>query len=361
MKLTTNLVIMLEIFLNDILRPLVKGIIAESLNELQLKLNSFASEMEMEETRKQGKKEGVVSEGSANSYSDEDNGETVESASTGEAMRGGKSRQEKQIIAEIIMTAGPRKEQDIGLGEDVCGLILKNDVCFFWIADGTSETPVLKDNRLTINFSSRTLAQQLGQSFRKLVLKNSEKISDKVNTKQAVMQDYLKSTLEDVEKEWSKTLKDIQIDSKDFLDKNLSEINSSQKDFSSTFTCGCLTTHGHLQMGCYGDSPFLVKTDNEIRIFKPENHRFFMRLNRDRQEYLFSTSNNHKTEYYEYENVSFLIAGSDGIGQIPDLVKSLIGTGKDKFSFAEIRHKIILFNPRTKDDKTLCILSLESF
>ena len=258
-----------------------------------------------------------------------------------------------------MMTAGPRKERDMGLGEDGCGLILTNDLCLFWIADGTSESTILKDSRLTINFSSRTLAQQLGQSFRKLVLENSERITERVNNKQEVIENYLKSTLEDVKKEWSETLEKIQIDSKGFLDKNFSK--TIIKDFSSTFTCGCLTTGGHLQMGCYGDSPFLVKSGSEIIIVKPENRRFFMRLNRGERAYYFSTSNTHEIQCYKYENVQFFVGGSDGIGQIPNLVKNLIGTGEGKFSFAEIRHKIILFDPKTQDDKTLCILSLESF
>jgi hypothetical protein len=267
-------------------------------------------------------------------------------------------KEEKQIIAEVMMSAGPRKSEDSGLGEDACGLILRSDLCFFWIADGTSESATLEDKSHRVNFSSRILAQGLGENFRKQIL-NSTQLKEKVNAKEDVISNLLKSSLDGVMEKWSELLNQIQSTDKVYLDSNFSEATGDIKDFSSTFLCGVLTTNGHLQVGCYGDSPFLVKSVgvDEPKIIRPENYRFFMRLNRGADNYFFNTSKNLNTESCCFEGISLIVAGSDGIGRLPELVQALAG----KFSFGEIRSNFALYDPNTKDDKVLCILSLESF
>lgn len=265
-------------------------------------------------------------------------------------------KEEKQIIAEVMMSAGPRKSDDSGLGEDACGLILRSDLCFFWIADGTSESAILEDANRKINFSSRILAQELGESFRKQTL-NSTQLKQKLDLKENVIGSLLESSLESVFESWSKKLHQVQSVSREYFDENFSEATGDIKDFSTTFLCGVLTTNGYLQVVCFGDSPFVVNSANEIKVIRPQNYRFFMRLNRENNEYFFSTSKTFNTEIFAFEDISFIVAGSDGVGRIPELVQALAG----KFSFSEIRSKFALYNPNTKDDKTLCILSLEKF
>ena len=156
---------------------------------------------------------------------------------------------------------------------------------------------------------------------------------------------------------WAKTLNQIQSTDKSYLDENFSEATGDIKDFSSTFLCGVLTTSGYLQVACFGDSPLVVNSANEIKVVRPQNYRFFMRLNREANKYFFSTSKTFNIETFYFEDTSFIVAGSDGVGRIPELVQALAGN----FSFGEIRSKFALYNPNTKDDKALCILSLENF
>lgn len=261
-----------------------------------------------------------------------------------------------QIVAEILMSAGPRKDNDTGLGEDASGLILTHEHCFFWISDGTSESAILEDKSRKINFSSRVLAQDLGESFRKQIVGFSE-LRDRLNAKENVIGQLLTESLDGVMVKWSEALDSIQVSHTEVLKDNFDESAGNSNDFSSTFLCGVLTSAGQLQVGCFGDSPFLVQISNETRVVRPNNYRFFMRLINNEGHYYFTTSNSYEIETYAFDDVRLLVAGSDGVGLIPELVKALSG----KFSFSEIRSKFSFYDPRTKDDKVLCILSLDNF
>lgn len=265
-------------------------------------------------------------------------------------------KQEKQIIAEVMMSAGPRKSEDSGLGEDACGFIWRSDLCFFWISDGTSESAILEDKSCKINFSSRTLAQELGEGFRREIL-NMSRVKEKITEKEKIIDKLLIASLDRVRDVWSEQLNRIQRDNKNYLDSVFSEDASKCIDFSSTFLCGVITTGGDLQVGCYGDSPFVVKAGNKTSIIRPENYRFYMRLNRESDIYCFKTSNKHPIESYCFENVSYVVAGSDGIGRLPEFVKAL----DDNFSFGRIRNLLVPYEPNTKDDKAICLLSLENY
>lgn len=260
-----------------------------------------------------------------------------------------------QIIAEMLMSAGPRKSQDIELGEDACGLIMRPRDCFFWIADGTSESAILEDEASRVSFSSRRLAHDLGAAFRTLALETPTLKDSAVQ--QSLTEKLLRGSLEAVMQQWVDNLKQLENDERQFLNEAFNDGSGDSKDFSSTFLCGLLSTNSSLQMAAYGDSPFVVKFNETIKVYRPKNYRFFMRLRREADSYAFSTSRDIRAESFCFENTRFVVAGSDGIGKLPEMIEALSG----KFEFSDIRKHFALYRPRTHDDKSVCIVSLEGF
>lgn len=264
-----------------------------------------------------------------------------------------KEMKEKQITAEIIMSSGPRKtDQDNELGEDAAGVFLTPEAGFFWVADGTSECPIIKDKDKKFNFSSRTLAQELGNSFRKHVINFSERTN---------IQAVLENSFKDVFAEWNQRIQEFlsKPENRDDLEKIWGS-PISVIDFSTTFTCGMLSKTGMLHVALYGDSPLVViakQKSDYIVVCRSDPYHFYMRLHRKDNNYYFSTSTDIKIESKVYNDVSIVIAGSDGIGKLPELIKTQHAT----FPFQEIRDRIHKFIPKTHDDKTLCILSLEHY
>jgi hypothetical protein len=264
-----------------------------------------------------------------------------------------------QIIAEAIMTSGPRKFDDTGLGEDACGLFLSNGYCAFWIADGASESPVLTDRNLDLTFSTRALAQDLCLCLREHILANIDGLGEMLYRKEPIVEQVLRGCLETVLTRWNDRLHRIVCTNLAVLDQAFADPLSNTKDFSSTFLCGFIDTTGHMQIACYGDSPVVVRCrDNVYTVCRPEPYRFFLRLRKQNDAYDdFVSSNQFKIRSEAYDNVSLVIAGSDGVGKLPEFIQAQGGM----FSFAEIRSRLHRFDPRTADDKTLCIISLEKY
>lgn len=262
----------------------------------------------------------------------------------------------RQIIAELLMSAGPRKQNDSGLGEDAGGLLLNGDRCFYWISDGTSETAILENKDLRVDFSSRRLAQELGESFR-LQIVYSDVSKANITLEDKVIGALLIQSMNAVMLKWSSSLDEVLRADKSFLDKAFDSAVTDNMEFSSTFQCGVLTSNGILQVGCFGDSPFLIKKKNRTHLYRPKNFRFFMRLNREDNLYSFTTSNEFAIEEYSFDEITFVAAGSDGVGRLLEFVHSM----GPRFTFTRIRNKFSWFMPNTHDDKTLCILSLENY
>jgi hypothetical protein len=262
------------------------------------------------------------------------------------------------ITAEIMMTSGPRKsDADHELGEDAAGVILTQDSSFFWIADGTSECPSIPIN-LPVHgryaFSSRSLAQEIGLSFRQYVGDLHKDYEDEA------MRTILEKSFFDVRDKWNQILGEFlqrtesQNDLAGYFGKDALNL-----DFSATFICGALSKNGVLSTARCGDSLLLIKqADGKITIPPIEPYRFFMRLNRKADGYDFTTSTDLKImQDSPFPDVTMVVAGSDGIGQLPYFIKQQ----QTRFPFKEIRGHISRFIAKTYDDKICCILSRERY
>jgi len=254
-----------------------------------------------------------------------------------------------QCIAEVMVSAGPRKDKETELGEDVAGVVVSPTYAFFWIADGTSESPYLRDEQSKIYFSSRLLAQELAIRFRERIwVASTEELSNK-----DISKEMLQNCLENVLQSWNKTLENITDESHKYLKKIFEERQGTSIDFSTTFLGGILSRSGTLQVSFYGDSPLFVKQGESSTIIREPNYRFFLRLNKNGDEYIFTTSKEHKIVSHVLENVDVVVAGSDGIGKLPEFIQAQ----SKSFHFREIWNRLHKFSPQTNDDKSICILA----
>lgn len=263
---------------------------------------------------------------------------------------------ERQFIAELLMTAGPRKEKDGELGEDACGLVIRSNACYFWLADGTSESALLEDQKRRIQFSSRRLAQELSSVFRQSTVDHPD-LAERLDNSTPVIAELLRSCLTTVLDRWNVHLAETLKSDQGWLDQAFLPEMAPSRDFSTTFLCGGLTRNGNLQAACYGDSPFTARSEEQFTVFRPLNYRFFVRLLKQGSSYLFVSSKEFEIQTIDLTDVSVVVAGTDGAGNVFELIQSQGST----CPFRELRHRINLFRPNTHDDKSLCIISLEDY
>lgn len=254
-----------------------------------------------------------------------------------------------QFIAEMMMSAGPRKDKETELGEDVAGVVVSPTYAFFWIADGTSEMPYLRDEQSKIHFSSRLLAQELAISFRERIWGAS---TQELNNKD-ICKEMVQNCLDNVLQSWSKTLENVTNESRKYLERIFEERQGTIIDFSTTFLGGILSQSGTLQVSFYGDSPLYVKQGENNTIIRESNYRFFLRLSKNGDEYTFTTSKDHKIVSHVLENVDVVVAGSDGVGKLPEFIQAQ----SKSFPFRKIWNRLHKFSPQTNDDKSVCLLA----
>lgn len=254
-----------------------------------------------------------------------------------------------RFIAEVMVSAGPRKDKETELGEDVAGVVISPSYAFFWIADGTSETPYLRDEQSKVFFSSRLLAQELSIRFRERIwIASLEELNNKEISKEMV-----ENCLDNVLQSWNKTLENINDESRKYLEKTFEERQGTSIDFSTTFLGGFLSQSGTLQVSFYGDSPLYAKQGENSTIIREVNYRFFLRLNKNGDEYTFTTSKEHKIVSHVLENVDVVVVGSDGIGKLPEFIQAQ----SKSFPFRDIWNRLHKFSPQTNDDKSMCLIA----
>lgn len=261
----------------------------------------------------------------------------------------------RTFSAEVHMTAGPRKADDQGLGEDAGGFLLAGKQMGFWVADGTSESAVIGSQ-----FSSRRLAQDLGREFADAFRRTRRQ---NPNFPELVVSGVISAVID----RWSNTLDDLMgtADGRDLLDQAFALdpddlamtgcTHHSHLDFSATFLCGRLSTEGALDYAISGDCKLLAHGRKAARISYPES-RLFLRLRRmDSDSYRFITSDPRDLKVGGVADVTLVAAGSDGIGRLDAMMAAQLG----RLPIGTIRDNLHRFAPGTHDDKTLVVIELE--
>ena len=141
-------------------------------------------------------------------------------------------KDKRHFFSEVMVTAGPRKkfntsplEGDVGLGEDVAGVICFQDSVYFWVLDGTSDAdhidiPHPKETERIVNFfSSRFLAQTIGWQIQNAIQKT---VNSNVSARTI-----LELAIKESRKEWEENLTCLLYTSPSPRDATLSRMPSS--------------------------------------------------------------------------------------------------------------------------------------
>ena len=264
----------------------------------------------------------------------------------------------KYIFGEVMLTAGPRKKfsneenADIDLGEDVSGFAHFGNKSLFWLLDGTSDSPVLKNPETKREyFSSRLLAQSLAYHLQNEFEKYNN-FNSLVNT-----------AIEKTKIEWCETLLKlpvtIQNKLKASIRKNISPI------CSATLVLGQLDLNGNFEGYRIGDSKILLYEKENMAMTrvvtsfgekpKEDNDRIFFKLALDKENNLTIKYNKQPRYSIEkQENINTLIAISDGIGTVSETQLKLNYPKAANIIMKELPK----FPNNTFDDKSLCILQI---
>ena len=269
-------------------------------------------------------------------------------------------RPRNRITAELLISAGPRKDDDLPLGEDAGGVIVESSHASFWVADGTSESPVLKD------FSSRTMAQELGICFVEELSKISQtELLDRIEHDPSLSSTILERAFFSLFGAWQRRLSEL-LESENAgkafenafrLDERTEELTSRTHleflDFSTTFLGGFVSKNGTGQAACIGDCPLCVCVNNDLQVYRLSNSRIFLRLRRLCDGYRFDLPCiSGDISAQSFSDANLVIAGSDGVGMLPEFLKEQIKF----FSWPIIRKRIHKFIPKSHDDKTFCVI-----
>lgn len=271
-------------------------------------------------------------------------------------------RSRKRITAELLVSAGPRKDDDLPLGEDAGGVIVESSHASFWVADGTSESPVLLD------FSSRTMAQELGIYFVEEIGKiTKDGFLNRIEHDPFLSSTILKKAFSSLFGAWQKRASELlesenarkAFDTAFKLDDRTAELTMKTHldfvDFSTTFLGGFISGNGTGQAACVGDCPLCVGVDKDLHVYRLSNNRIFLRLRRLSDGYRFDRPCiSEDISAQSFSNASLVIAGSDGVGLLPEFLKEQMKF----FSWPVVRNRIHKFIPNSHDDKTFCVIHL---
>jgi len=253
------------------------------------------------------------------------------------------------LEAEIFMSAGPRKRDlaegdDTQLGEDASGVLIRNDTCYFWLADGASDSDKIHGNGEVL-FSSRILAQDLGALFIKEVKERCKTVPAED------LKDIFLTVLDKARQEWQRRLSEIKTqDAPSMCEKN-------SLDFSAVFLCGCLKTDRSLSVIYYGDAEFIYQKDGKVEEPPSNKHRFFLRINKGVliSDWTVVTTKEHKLgPQLNTTHVNWVIAGTDGsklLSVVKKLEEPLLAD-----PMQSLHEHLRIFKPRSWDDKTLCVV-----
>lgn len=265
-------------------------------------------------------------------------------------------KRQRFLRAETFLTSGPRKGggADSELGEDCCCVILLQETALLVIADGTSEGHELAVPRSDSFFCNRLLAQTITACARRGLTASIPWIPPVADLKGILDRAWLEAA-----EAWNTLL--AQPPNEMALPVEwVSKIPESVKflDFSTTILLAAMRLSGEAAVARIGDSPFAIRREGMcMEAFRrSEPGRLFMRLKLRPQFEGFAPLPSHATEFHEFRSVEMMLAGSDGVGHLPEIVAS--GAAPD--SVSALIPWILKYRPGTFDDKSLCLLSIEN-
>lgn len=259
----------------------------------------------------------------------------------------------KYFFIETMVTAGPRKnfnenakDSDFGLGEDVAGTLVMRDKVYFWVLDGTSDSPILKKNDDKEEyFSSRLLAQTIAWELQFACTANKARKSIEI----------LKEAIENTQVDLKTNIEELSDKDKEGLIQKLKIQNNIM--CSTTVIFGSLDINGKLDVSRIGDSRIVTKPAHKQ---EDKTGRAFAILinNGDFFEVAFNPFEDTKCQIIEMEGVETVIAMSDGISKLSE--KWLNAIPKLNLSDINIRRTIAQTQQLTCDDKSMCIIQIRN-
>lgn len=257
---------------------------------------------------------------------------------------------DKYFFAEVMSTAGPRKQYeedakdgDIELGEDVVGCVVKRDIAFFWVLDGTSQAGRFTSIDKKEIISSRLLAQDLVGAFHTYVLRTKS-----ISTPENI----LRSCIKDVSETWTKKLNNLNESDKE----RLFDVNKSL-NVSTTAIVGFLNIEGKLSLCKIGDTFFVT---HPTQTEQPnEKGRLFFVIKQNPLENCIQVETNQfedtRFKNVELDNIESIIVGTDGISH--NTQKWLQSIPVD-FTQTIYRDTIKNIQHKTFDDKAICVIQI---
>jgi len=266
------------------------------------------------------------------------------------------------LICEITTSSGPRKgmpsekSSNIELGEDSGGVLsLAGQLGIVWIADGTSDSTRIG------SFSSRILAQELGQVFSDEILTHWTRLR-KAKEPGINLSKILEESVNKTKIKWSSRLKENPEEEKSLvrtlssLKQKAPEPGSIFYEFSSTFSAVVLDRKGNLNSVAAGDSLAAIfkKEENQFFAFKKGGVTFRLKIKGGKiicEKFL------SPLESYQTDKTNFVILSSDGAKEtILSLTKNKKTLKPNLENFLLLKQKSIGTYPKAQDDKTLGLI-----
>lgn len=264
------------------------------------------------------------------------------------------------FFAEAMVTAGPRKnfdtdakEGDYGLGEDVAGLVIKKDIAFFWVLDGTSDSDKLSkplftnDAREEEYFSSRLLAQSIGWNLQQLI---ADRLPPTFNATQL-----LQEAITVTEKEWQSKIRQLDTASYEALENAILDKNGILQ-CSTTVVFGALHLDGRLDVCRIGDTKIIAQpSEND---FAKSTGRQFATLQQidNNVKLSFNDFSDVRSQSIQLNNISNLLVMTDGIS---NQMEAWLKSSNLNFTDKNTREILTRFKQKTYDDKALCIIQIK--
>ena len=255
---------------------------------------------------------------------------------------------------QVLLSAGPRKtSRDSELGEDTAGFCVDGNRAFFWVLDGTSDSPVIAHGRKEI-MSSRLLAQHLGVNLQKGIADNN---SDSKS--------WLENAIRTTEEQWKQTFSNISEEERKDIIEDLVK-RADMADVSTTAIVGIVGIDGKASIARIGDSKVFCldkggKIIEDKLAQKPQSEsygRLYARVTRTDVSIDLSLTKSMdilRLHDSDIDEVKTVLAFSDGIGPITE---NFLREHFDKRSLEDTLLNIVGIPQQTYDDKSLVIIQI---